>query len=75
LVFLYSIRWNFCNTTQLPTIRELSDQLNISVKLTYRILDSLREEGWIKTVGVNRYAKNIVTLSKIDAEEWSKNSQ
>jgi DNA segregation ATPase FtsK/SpoIIIE-like protein len=61
---------------QIPTIRDLAAQLNISVKPVYKILELLREEGWIKTIGTNRYAKTIVTLSREDAEEWvTKNFQ
>jgi S-DNA-T family DNA segregation ATPase FtsK/SpoIIIE len=60
---------------QIPTIRDLAAQLNISVKPVYKILELLREEGWIKTIGANRYAKTIVTISREDAEEWVKNFQ
>lgn len=60
---------------QIPTIRDLAAQLNSSVKPVYKILELLREEGWIKTIGTNRYAKTIVTLSREDAEEWAKNFQ
>ncbi|MFZ5988384.1 MAG: DNA translocase FtsK [Bacillota bacterium] len=71
----YSRISNNDNEIQLPTIRELANNLNISTRQVFYLLNQLKLEGWIKKTGTSSDAKNIVIISKEEAEKWSKNLQ
>lgn len=61
---------------QLPTVRELSEELNVSTKIVFNILELLKSENWIKKVGgETRNSKTIVSITKDMAKNWVDNSQ
>jgi len=60
---------------QLPTIRELSNELNISTRQVSYILEQLKAEEWIKKLGETSNAKLVVTIPREIAIKCLENFQ
>lgn len=54
----------------IPPIRDLAEELNTTTHQVRCLLEKLKTDGWLQTVGSTKSSKNIVILSKDDAAKW-----
>lgn len=54
----------------IPPIRDLAGELDTTTHQVRCLLEKLKTDGWLKTIGSTKSSKNVVILSKGDAEKW-----
>lgn len=54
----------------IPPIRDLAEDLNTTTHQVRCLLEKLKTDGWLQTIGSTKSSKNVVILSKNEAENW-----